>query len=32
MSVPSEEWQAKKDEHVRILLDFLRRQRMAAAA
>jgi pimeloyl-ACP methyl ester carboxylesterase len=30
--VPPEEWQAKADEHVGILLDFLRRQRMAAAA
>jgi pimeloyl-ACP methyl ester carboxylesterase len=29
---PMEDWEAKRDEHVRILLDFLRRQRMAAAA
>ena len=30
--VPPEEWKAKTQEHVDILLDFLRRQRMSAAA
>jgi pimeloyl-ACP methyl ester carboxylesterase len=30
--VPPEEWKAKAKEHVDILLDFLRRQRMSAAA
>jgi pimeloyl-ACP methyl ester carboxylesterase len=30
--VPPEEWRAKTQEHVDILLDFLRRQRMSAAA
>ena len=30
--VPSEEWEAKRDHHAAIMLDFLRRQRMAAAA
>jgi pimeloyl-ACP methyl ester carboxylesterase len=30
--VPPEEWKAKAQEHVDILLDFLRRQRMSAAA
>jgi pimeloyl-ACP methyl ester carboxylesterase len=30
--VPSEEWEAKRDHHAGLILDFLRRQRMAAAA
>jgi pimeloyl-ACP methyl ester carboxylesterase len=30
--VPSEEWEAKRDRHAAIMLDFLQRQRMAAAA
>jgi pimeloyl-ACP methyl ester carboxylesterase len=30
--VPSEEWEAKRDHHAGLMLDFLRRQRMAAAA
>ena len=29
---PMEEWEAKVNEHAGILLDFLRRQRMSAAA